>query len=90
MKWIVLWTVINFFPISCPPAPPTVDEYGIIKSYGSSTLQVCYDYRTTPMNKTFSSKQEAESFINGAPKCNDALPLYTKSCVENIAIEELK
>jgi hypothetical protein len=69
IKWVVLWTVINYFPISCPQPAPVPDEYGRDGFYSSTmTLQMCYDIAYKERSKEFDSLLAAEEFIDGAKK----------------------
>ena len=73
MNWIVTWMVINWSLVACPPPPPVYDVYrGEIKSSPNMVLALaCYDRTETPMQKYFSTYEEALEFVkNGKGQCN--------------------
>ena len=72
MNWLVTWTVITWSMIACPSPPPVYDLYrGEIYS-PITTLEACYDTTEKPMQKYFSTYDEALEFVkNGQMQCSE-------------------
>ena len=73
MNWLVTWTVITWSMIACPPPTPVYDVYrGEIQSSLNMVLSLaCYDREEKPMQKYFSTYEEALEFIkNGKGQCS--------------------
>jgi hypothetical protein len=66
--WIVTWTIITMFIVSCPEPVKTPNEFGVVQPTTSMTLQACYDTNKREMSKEFNTKEEAEAFIAAGKK----------------------
>ena len=72
MNWIVTWMVITWSLIACPPPAPVCDAYRGELQQMNVTALACYDTTETPMNKYFSTYDEALEFVkNGQTQCSE-------------------
>ena len=71
MNWLVTWMVISWSMVACPPPAPVYDAYrGEIQSSINTTALACYDTEEKPMQKYFSTYEEAFEFVkNGKLQC---------------------
>jgi len=70
-KWLVLWVVMNMFPVPCSAPEPVPSEYGIESSIVAVNAVACFDSTSKEMRKTFDTKKEAEEFVEkGKEKCD--------------------
>ena len=72
MNWLVTWMVITWSVVACPPPAPVYDVYrGELQSSMNTTALACYDTEEKPMQKSFSTYEEALEFVkNGKGQCN--------------------
>ena len=68
MNWLVTWTLVNIFTVSCPTPPITTDEYGRLTGGVVVTLQNCTDRLTWKKGKEFATYEEAKAFTKGCKK----------------------
>ena len=72
MNWLVTWTVITWSMIACPSPPPVYDVYRGELQQMNLTLEACYDTTEKPMQKYFSTYDEALEFVkNGQMQCSE-------------------
>ena len=72
MNWLVTWMVISWSMVACPPPPPVYDVYrGEIQGSPHFVEAIaCYDTEEKPMQKYFSTYEEAFEFVkNGKLQC---------------------
>ena len=74
MSWLVTWMVITWSLVACPPPAPVYDVYrGEIQSSTYSVPAIaCYDTTEKPMEKYFSTYEEALGFVlMGQTQCSE-------------------
>jgi len=64
IKWLVVWTVVNFWPIPCDFGPTSgYDEYGRRWTSNGQPSILCLDSETIKKEKYFDTYEEAEEFV---------------------------
>ena len=92
IKILLTWIVVSSFSTPCPQRECVPNEYGMgCDDNVTVTLAIgCYNTHTTPMSKEFASMEEAQKFIDNAPKCRPDGMMGQSSCVKDFKIFELK
>ena len=66
MKWLVMYIIAQLVYIPCPHGEPTPDKFGRVEQNGYyvQTAVLCSETKRTPMQKEFSSLEEAQKFVD--------------------------
>ena len=71
VEYTVTWKVSIKEMIACPGDDPVIDIYSEdTEAVGSVTNQLCYSVKEKVMHREFSSRSEAEEFIEYKPENN--------------------
>ena len=93
IKWMVFWIIVNAYNVPCPQAGPTIDEFGIVHSSNSYTLQLCWDVDKKEMKREFETLEDAKAFVDkGLRECGKTSNNgnYMQSACKDFRIVELR
>lgn len=68
MNWIVTWVIVTSFSVACPQPERVADNFGITQPLSHYNLLACWDTDKQPMKREFSTREEAEVFIEQGKK----------------------
>jgi len=90
IAYIVTYLIIQSFTIPCPQPGPTVDKFGRVYENTMVTLQLCYATKMTPMEKKFTTFEEATAFIKDMREENSKAILGTDGHFVGIEMRGIK